>query len=124
MAAPACVISSEAANAAIDAKSIHSIPCKLSYDGPAQVSGYFTIQNLASGGAKASFRGHGLQGISLGVPSGYELSVLKKRGNETYNVETKQSSFMLWEWDREAGSRSTTARALSQLRIAKALAEV
>ncbi|VDM61194.1 unnamed protein product [Angiostrongylus costaricensis] len=109
---------------------IHSIPCKLNFDGPAPVSRYF-IQRIDEDSRRhAAFRGHGLEGITLDLPSGYKLYVLKKRGktvffsvDDMYDIESQRDSFALWEWDREAGERSVMARALSQLEIAHKLAD-
>ncbi|WKX93919.1 hypothetical protein Q1695_011297 [Nippostrongylus brasiliensis] len=123
MASPVCVISKRSPTSADEKKAIHSIPCKLQYDGPAPVSGYFVTEERPDSTLMATFRGHGLQGVNLDLPNGYELCVLKKRGEQTYDVESRQKSFTLWEWDREAGKRSCATRALSQLRIAAALAE-
>ncbi|CAJ0606853.1 unnamed protein product [Cylicocyclus nassatus] len=100
MASPACVISKQIGKS--DAVEIHSIPCKIAYSGPAQVSGYFKIQDL-DGRKRAAFRGHGLEGVKIDLPSEYELSVLKKRDDFSYDIENRQRSFTLWEWDREAG---------------------
>ncbi|XGW10867.1 hypothetical protein V3C99_012403 [Haemonchus contortus] len=124
MATPVCTISRGGGSSTTD-KPIHSIPCKLHYDGPAKISGYFITEEGPDARKTAAFRGHGLEGVTLSVPPGYEMCVLSKRseGQNTFDVETRQKSFVLWEWDREAGKRSTTSRALSQLRIAQALAE-
>ncbi|KAL6733947.1 hypothetical protein Aduo_004539 [Ancylostoma duodenale] len=123
MATPVCVISKQTGtSSSSQQQEIHSLPCKIDYNGPAQVSGYFLQDEDHNGKKRAAFRGHGLEGVNLGLPPGYELCVLKKRG-EMFDIESRQRSFTLWEWDREAGKRSAAARALSQLKIAHALAD-
>ncbi|KHJ87331.1 Torsin [Oesophagostomum dentatum] len=97
MAAPICVISKQTGRSTSNASKIHSVPCKIDYSGPAQVSGYFVQQEVSDGKLKAAFRGHGLEGIKLDLPSEYELCVLKKRNNEQFDIEARQQSFMLWE---------------------------
>ncbi|VDM70443.1 unnamed protein product [Strongylus vulgaris] len=122
MVNPVCVVSKQAGNSS-DQMQIHSLPCKIEYNGPAQVSGYFTIHEDSNGKKRAAFRGHGLEGMKLDLPPNYELCILKKRDNGVFDIESRQKSFTLWEWDREADKRSTMARALSQLRVAHALAD-
>ncbi|EYB94898.1 hypothetical protein Y032_0166g78 [Ancylostoma ceylanicum] len=154
MATPICVISKQTGTSpSSQQQEIHSIPCKIDYNGPAQVSGfvsyyflfsffslgflvvlflflvgqsisysYFLQDEDPNGKKRAAFRGHGLEGVNLDLPPGYELCVLKKRG-EMFDIESRQRSFTLWEWDRDAGKRSAAARALSQLKIAHALAD-
>ncbi|RCN29463.1 ribonuclease H1/H2 small subunit [Ancylostoma caninum] len=123
MATPLCVISKQTGtSSSSQQQEIHSIPCKIDYNGPAKVSGYFSQDEDSNGKKRAAFRGHGLEGVTLDLPPGYELCVLKKRG-EMFDIESRQRSFTLWEWDREAGKRSAAARALSQLKIAHALAD-
>ncbi|KAK6040447.1 ribonuclease H1/H2 small subunit [Cooperia oncophora] len=81
MATAVCTISKGAGSSTTN-KPIHSIPCKLHYDGPAPVSGYFVTDEGSDGRKTAAFRGHGLEGVNLDVPSGYELYVLNKRGED------------------------------------------
>lgn len=41
---------------------------------------YFIQDDDVNGKKRAAFRGHGLEGVELDLPSGYELCILKKRG--------------------------------------------
>ncbi|KAK5972233.1 Torsin protein [Trichostrongylus colubriformis] len=78
MASPVCTISKGAGGATTN-KCIHSVPCKLHYDGPAPISRYFVPEDGVDAKKKAAFRGRGLEGVTLDVPCGYELCVLNKR---------------------------------------------
>ncbi|KJH50686.1 Torsin [Dictyocaulus viviparus] len=103
MASPVCLICKDLDNSN-NTGEVHSIPCRLHFDGPAPVSGYFIQQEHENAKRWAVFRGHGLEGITLNLPSGYELYVLKKRADGVYDIESRRHSFLYWEWDREAGA--------------------
>ncbi|CAD6198606.1 unnamed protein product [Caenorhabditis auriculariae] len=109
-------------------KELHSLPCKIDYTGPANVSGYFIRENSADGKEKeANFRGRGLQGVDYHFPDDYKLYVLKKRegDRDQYDIEAEYKQVTTWEWDRSPGadgSRTSLARAFTYLQAAKLLA--
>ncbi|KAJ1372271.1 hypothetical protein KIN20_034380 [Parelaphostrongylus tenuis] len=51
------------------------------------------------------------------------VDVAQALAGDVYDIESRRASFVLWEWDREAGERSVMTRAISQLEIAHKLAD-
>ena len=51
--------------------SVHSIPCKTTYSGPARVSSYFLPAECDDGTSEASFRGRALRGKQITLPAGF-----------------------------------------------------
>uniref|UniRef100_A0A8R1DGB7 Uncharacterized protein n=1 Tax=Caenorhabditis japonica TaxID=281687 RepID=A0A8R1DGB7_CAEJA len=110
-------------------KTVHSIPCRLEYTGPAEVSANF-IREQEDGEhfERGMFRGRGLEGAEWKAPSGYEISVLKERKGPKgpmLDIESRPASIQVWQWDRTCGEnadRTTIGRASAYLRIANSLA--
>ncbi|CAI4232517.1 unnamed protein product [Auanema sp. JU1783] len=105
---------------------LHSIPCKIDYTGPADIDGYFMVEK-ENDTCKASFRGHSLEGKNISMPEGYNLFILKQSARNaasstpSYDITSKRSELLLWEWDKEPGPRSTMVRALEFLPLAQRL---
>ncbi|KAG4302561.1 hypothetical protein PCK1_001145 [Pneumocystis canis] len=63
---------------------VHLLPCHIHWDGPANVSKYFHVRSIPDSSAYyATFRGRGLEGHSVVLPSNYEGVV--------YNLENNTS---------------------------------
>ncbi|XP_063995223.1 ribonuclease H2 subunit C [Diachasmimorpha longicaudata] len=109
---------------------LHSMPCKIYGDTPANVSTYFTpyIRKSDDKHYDASFRGYPLQGKVITVPEGYKGLVLheqKKPANpkkERKFVSTGGfSKFTYWNFDKLPSKNDTIVSALDWIDIAEAL---
>ncbi|OZC11838.1 ribonuclease H1/H2 small subunit [Onchocerca flexuosa] len=105
----------------------HSLPCRIEYDGPAKVSQYFVIDELGDDTKIATFRGHILNGVQQQFPDGYRLYiVVEKRNNDNnrvFEVSGSATSFMRWEYDRNANYQSPLVQAMGYLSIAGTFAK-
>lgn len=123
MPQPICTFGGEPST--VTSPELHSIPARIEYTGPANVSGHFIQEN--DGVERAAFRGKGLEGCDVAILEGYKLYAMKKReGNrEIYDVDGKYEKFKVWEWDKivEDGSRTAFSKAMGYLKIAEALAK-
>ncbi|CAB3405173.1 unnamed protein product [Caenorhabditis bovis] len=111
-----------------EAKPLHSIPCKLDFNGPADVDGKFVRHHDENEKfERAVFRGRGLEGAEFKPSPGYAIFVLKPRKGpkgEILDIEAKASKIQIWEWDRQCGDgaeRTIIAKAAKYLKIADSI---
>ncbi|CAI2344345.1 unnamed protein product [Caenorhabditis sp. 36 PRJEB53466] len=115
----------------LEKKEIHSIPCRLQYTGPAEVSGNFIREQVEGEKCeRGMFRGRGLEGADWKAPEGYTITVLKERKGPKgvmLDIESRPESIKVWQWDRTCGEdnadRTAIGRASAYLRIAQSLVD-
>lgn len=106
---------------------IHSIPCRVEYNGPAKVSMYFIRENLGDDTELATFRGRILNGVRQQLPEGYRLYTAvekeEKDSNRVFELTGSAGTFMRWEYDRSANYQSPLAQAINYVSAADAFAD-
>ncbi|VDN04088.1 unnamed protein product [Thelazia callipaeda] len=114
---------------------IHSLPCKIEYDGTAKVSQYFIVDTLENNEKVATFRGRPLNGIQQRIPEAYLLYVVVEKKNcglllvfshmsRVFEVVGSAKSFMHWEYDRKHSHDSPLAHAFDYLTVAEAFSSI
>ncbi|XP_034934120.1 ribonuclease H2 subunit C [Chelonus insularis] len=109
---------------------VHSIPCKIHSNGPANVSTYFTpyIRPTVNDHFDASFRGYPLHGKMIKVPKGYKGIVLYER-KKPINPESRRNlnstesftEFTFWNYDKLPTKNDPFEASLDWIDIAEAL---
>ncbi|XP_075214138.1 ribonuclease H2 subunit C [Lycorma delicatula] len=110
---------------------IHYFPCKINFEGSANVSRYFTNLITKNGdennGLTASFRGYPLNGCIVSLPEGYKGLILKETvkpvsGTErTFHVTHTFQSLTYWNWDKIPSKDDAFLSALDWTDIAEAI---
>ncbi|KAH7711911.1 hypothetical protein AAVH_20755 [Aphelenchoides avenae] len=127
-AAPAPLVVFKGNASRAPAGEIHSMPCRIDYTGPANVSNYFRPERHESGEEAVTFRGRLLNGTDVKLPEGYRLHVTREKpaqgveGTRMFVVEGSTDSFKLWDFDREPHARNPLQKALACVKIAEVLA--
>ncbi|KFD45099.1 hypothetical protein M513_14024, partial [Trichuris suis] len=101
---------------------VHSIPAKISYDGPARVETYFdsTRVQKEDGTETATFRGRPLNGVTSCLPEGYRLYVTENtsKGDKLQLTALKEAEqFTVWSLDANPNS-AKVLKALTWLDVA------
>lgn len=106
---------------------IHSLPCRIDYNGPAKVSQYFVREKLEDDLEIATFRGRILNGVQQKLPEDYRIYAVvekeQKGDSRIFNIIGSAKSFMRWEYDRNVDYQSPLVRAIDYLRVAEVLSK-
>ncbi|XP_011304801.1 ribonuclease H2 subunit C [Fopius arisanus] len=109
---------------------LHSIPCKIYGDTPANVSAFFTpyIRKSDEKHFDASFRGHPLQGRILTVPEGYKGLIFYEQKKPANPADDRKfvstggfSKFTYWNFDKLPSKNDAIVSALDWIDIAEAV---
>ncbi|KAK2904254.1 ribonuclease H2 subunit C isoform X1 [Channa argus] len=106
---------------------VHLMPCEIEYNGPAQVSQYFTATTKDRKHEKTvSFRGRGLKGQELRCPHGFTGLVLKdKSGSDqedrTVSVSSVFDKLTYWNLETPPNSDDTVVMAMDWPELAEAI---
>ncbi|KAI4499099.1 hypothetical protein M0802_005682 [Mischocyttarus mexicanus] len=109
---------------------IHLMPCKINFDGPANVSSFFQscIQETDNENCSISFRGRPLQGKKIQIPKDYKGIIFfehKKPAFEDIKRNLYSNSFFseftYWNYDKIPSKNDALAKALDWIDIAEAL---
>nr|CAG4643618.1 EOG090X0IC1 [Ilyocryptus agilis] len=115
----------------LDCTEIHSIPCKISHDGFANVSGFFTpYVESKDDTLEASFRGYPLQGKKVIIPAGHTGLILNETKRPLTEMESRNltiskkfSEFTSWNWDYPPTPNDPIHQALEWLSLSKLVHE-
>lgn len=129
---------SQAVTNCSETKRVHLMACEVDHDGEAQVSDYFDptvrVEGTSSGvqngesALSASFRGRGLKGCVLNIPTGYSGFVMKEGRRPITDEEDrvmkathKFSQFTYWNLETPTSNNDATVKAMQWINIASAL---
>ncbi|CAH1397571.1 unnamed protein product [Nezara viridula] len=100
-----------------DEKCIHSLPCKIHFNGEANISDFFipASENENQEELDVSFRGYPLCGVKVKVPDGYNGFILQEKSENTSKklccVRTFKS-ITYWNWDKKPSKNDPFLSAL------------
>ncbi|XP_060078895.1 ribonuclease H2 subunit C-like [Ylistrum balloti] len=108
---------------------LHSVPCRIHYDGNANIAQYFESNSRKSDeGVTASFRGRPLKGEVIQVPHGYTGLVVKETRKAVTEDEDRHLATMnkfhevnYWNLDKTPCEDDKMKQALHWLELAKVL---
>ncbi|KJE91942.1 hypothetical protein CAOG_02989 [Capsaspora owczarzaki ATCC 30864] len=108
---------------------MHSLPCSIDHNGPANISSYFLVESdTASGVHAAKFRGRQLAGITAQVPSGLVGALLREsrpaltdQEARTLDVAGQFREFTLWNLETPPTAQADMMRALHAIEVAAIL---
>ncbi|KAJ8679245.1 hypothetical protein QAD02_015032 [Eretmocerus hayati] len=108
---------------------LHSIPCHIDADGPANVEAYFKpyIKKIDEEYFKATFRGHPLDGKKISIPKGYKgvtFTEYKKPEAEEERHIYANGTFQeltYWNYDKLPSKNDPFIAAFDWIDIAEAL---
>ncbi|KFM59927.1 Ribonuclease H2 subunit C, partial [Stegodyphus mimosarum] len=119
----------ESEGRSLESVSCHLMPCKIEYDGNANVSKFYASNIREENGVlKSSFRGHPLQGQIVQVPNGYKGVVLEENpkfssseDKREFKIKGTFEKFTAWNWDKIPSHNDKLIKALQWIDIASAL---
>ncbi|KAI6227692.1 hypothetical protein M3Y99_01231200 [Aphelenchoides fujianensis] len=106
------------------AESLHVLPARLEYTGPAEVRRFFSNADNEWG----SFRGQAIKRARIQTPDGFAIFVAAKSGRKSdttkrFVLESKTDHLMSWERDRPSNFTAQLRKAVDFLAVAQAAAE-
>eukprot|EP00613_Pedinella_sp_CCMP2098_P048546 CAMPEP_0171828522 /NCGR_PEP_ID=MMETSP0992-20121227/7218_1 /TAXON_ID=483369 /ORGANISM="non described non described, Strain CCMP2098" /LENGTH=134 /DNA_ID=CAMNT_0012443731 /DNA_START=29 /DNA_END=433 /DNA_ORIENTATION=- len=118
---------------------VHSIPCSIDHDGPANVNSFFLVEDatpeemtLSEAPLRAHFRGRFLEGEFVRLPEGCE-GVCTSPGcapmvdgqplvvDRFHEVRSTFEGATVWQHDRQKGTDDPLHRALAWVELAAAI---
>lgn len=93
---------------------LHSLPCKIEYDGGAPVQQFFIPTQITQGLFQSAFRGRKLTATSMQVPEKTCGVILEQKGNSWRSCGIFREMY-LWEPDEASGSRLKVQRDLQEM---------
>ncbi|XP_028816048.1 ribonuclease H2 subunit C [Denticeps clupeoides] len=108
---------------------VHSLPCEIEHDGPAEVSAYFSATAKERKHEKTvSFRGRGLKGQEVSCPKGYTGLILQEvhkpssdQEDGVLKVSSVFNKFTYWNLDTPPSSDDGIVMAMSWPQVANAI---